>query len=456
MNKNIDKWLEFNNRNWKLHVPLIVAQRKVRMEIGRGLLCDSENEQALIHWQNWYHKRKVYEKLIKMSWTKSLLGVAVMFIYETRDGDLDIMLGTALFTNFVSKINEEEQSADIWILPNQDDTGYIFHVIINDKYIQIDSYPNDENTQAGAVSGKIDKSLRIEKRTYINKLGRFPLIQIPNFIRVNQQGQASSTMLNAYPDIYPTMWLIEDLQDNLFIKKKTRRFSRARGYIQATSEEADNVKNKKNAWDDYESDFVIQTVQNNYDAKGGGSTVNYTQGQYNSSDYNLDTDHILKLVFRGIGLSWQADEQGTYTNQNQTLIMQAEDIESQAVWQEFLLDYLYRLFDCWWIFHKYWKVDNNNWFKSERPYSLKFKQAGIIDQMRLVDTNNTRLENATMSRAKYIHIVDSIPMTFAIKEVERIDKEQLETNAKFDIDNENDKDNENNNTGGIKDEFKQK
>ncbi len=136
--------------------------------------------------------------------------------------------------------------------------------------------------------------------------------------------------------------------------------------------------------------------------------------------------------------------------------MQAEDIESQAVWQEFLLDYLYRLFDCWWIFHKYWKVDNNNWIKSERPYSLKFKQAGIIDQMRLVDTNNTRLENATMSRAKYIHIVDSIPMTFAIKEVERIDKEQLETNAKFDIDNENDKDNENNNTGGIKDEFKQK
>ncbi|WP_338992366.1 hypothetical protein [Spiroplasma endosymbiont of Seladonia tumulorum] len=179
MNKNINRWLEFNNRNWKLNVPLIVAQRKVRMKIGRGLLCDSENEQALIHWQNWYHKRKVYEKLIKMSWSKSLLGVAVMFIYETRDGDLDIMLGTA------SKINEEEQAADIWILPNQDDTGYIFHVIINDKYIQIDSYPNDENTQAGAVSGKINESLRIKKRTYINKLGRFPLIQIPNFIRVN-------------------------------------------------------------------------------------------------------------------------------------------------------------------------------------------------------------------------------------------------------------------------------
>ncbi|QJU61208.1 hypothetical protein [Spiroplasma citri] len=123
-----------------------------------------------------------------MSWTKSLLGVAVMFIYETKDNDLDVMLGTALFTNFVSKINEEEQAADIWILPNQDDTGYIFHVVINDKYIQIDSYPNDENTQAGATTGKIDKSLRIEKRTYINKLGRFPLIQIPNFIRANQQG----------------------------------------------------------------------------------------------------------------------------------------------------------------------------------------------------------------------------------------------------------------------------
>jgi hypothetical protein len=36
-----------------------------------------------------------------------------MFIYETRDGYLDVMLGTALFINFVSKINEEEQAADI-------------------------------------------------------------------------------------------------------------------------------------------------------------------------------------------------------------------------------------------------------------------------------------------------------------------------------------------------------
>ncbi len=261
-------------------------------------------------------------------------------------------------------------------------------------------------------------------------------------------------MLNSYPDIYPTMWLIKDLQDNLFIRKKTRRFSRARGYIQATAAEISNVKDKK-TWDDYESDFVIQNVNNNYDEKSGNATVNYTQGQYNSSDYNLDTDHILKIVFRGIGLSWQADEQGTYTNQNQTLIMQAEDIESQAVWQEFLLDYLYRLFDCWWIFHKYWKVENNNWDKSERPYSLKFKQAGIIDQMRLVDINNTRLENATMSRTKYIHTVDSIPMTFAIKEVEKIDKEQLETNSKFDLENE-DEQNESNDTGGIKDEFKQK
>ncbi|AXF97051.1 hypothetical protein [Spiroplasma phoeniceum] len=147
------------------------------------------------------------------------------------------------------------------------------------------------------TTGKIDKSLRIEKKNYINKLGRFPLIQIPNFIRANQQGQASSTMLNAYPDIYPTMWLIEDLQDNLFIKKKTRRFSRARGYIQATSEEIDNVKKNKKSWNDYESDFVIQNVLNNYDEKGGGSTVNYTQGQYNSNDYNLDTDHIFKKCF---------------------------------------------------------------------------------------------------------------------------------------------------------------
>ncbi|ALA98319.1 putative protein P123 [Spiroplasma kunkelii CR2-3x] len=284
-------------------------------------------------------------------------------------------------------------------------------------------------------------------------MGRFPLIQIPNFIKANLQGQASSTMLSAYPDIFPTMWLIEDLQDNLFIKKKTRRFSRARGYIQANSDEITAVKNNKKSWNDYESDFVIQNVNANYDEKSGNSTVNYTQGQYNSNDYNLDTDHILKIVFRGIGLSWQADEQGTYTNQNQTLIMQAEDIESQAVWQDFLLDYLYRLFDCWWIFHKYWINENNNWDRIERPYSLKFKPAGIIDQMRLVDTNNTRLENGTMSRAEYIHIVDSIPMTFAIKKVEKIDKAQLETNSKFDLENDNE---ENKNTGGIKDEFKQK
>ncbi|ALA98124.1 P54 [Spiroplasma kunkelii CR2-3x] len=228
-----------------------------------------------------------------MSWTKLLLGVAVMLIYETKDNDLDVMLGTALFTNFVSKINEEEQAAYIWILPNQDDTGYIF----------------------------------------------------------------------------------------------------------------------------------------------------------------LDTDHILKIVFRGIGLNWQADEQGTYTNQNQTLIMQAEDIESQAVWQDFLLYYLYRLFDCWWIFHKYLINESNNWDRIERPYLLKFKPAGIIDQMRLFDTNNTRLENGTMSRAKYIHIVDSIPMTFAKKEVEKIDKEQMEYNDNFGLENDNE---ENKNTGGIKDEFKQK
>lgn len=73
--------------------------------------------------------------------------------------------------------------------------------------------------------------------------------------------------------------------------------------------------------------------------------------------------------------------------------------------------------------------------------------------MRLVDVNNTKLENGTMSRANYIHLVDSIPMTFAIKEVEKIDKAQLETNSKFDLENNN---KENENIGGIKDEFKQK
>lgn len=452
-NWGYNEWLTFYNQNWKLNIPQILALKKIKLEIGQGLVCNSENEDALLHWKNWYHKRKIYEKLCKLSWIKSIVGASILFIYETEDNELDVMLGTALMMNFISKINEEEQSADIWLMPNQADNGFILHVQITSDIINIDTYPDDEDVRSGATNGKIDKSLRITKKTYINKLGFFPLIQIPNFIRVNPTGQASSTMLNAYPDIYPTMWLINDQQDNLIIKEKTRRFSRARGYVQATTEEIIRWKNGKTSIDKLESDYIVETVQNNYDSKGGSVNVSYTQGTNETPIYNQDSDWILNTVFKAIGMSWSSSDSDNYTNVNQTMKLEKEDIESQAVWQRFLLDYMYRLFDCWWFYHGYMKKD----LKTERPYSLRFISAGIIDQMMLVDVHDKRIANGTMSRAMSISLLDGIPMDMAIKEREKIiqeEEEEMQRMSKWTDNEDNENDNDKKITNSFKGEMK--
>ncbi|WP_425379193.1 hypothetical protein [Spiroplasma endosymbiont of Polydrusus pterygomalis] len=147
------------------------------------------------------------------------MGKTIFGLLETSDGNIDLWINPFNFTSRVSKINEIEQGADIWLNYHQSDSGFILNLICTKDKIVIKGWPKNNEVVVGQSKTQIKDDVRpFLVQEFKNKLGIVPFWEMIN--EPNPLFLSTSTTLNPWPTMANCYKLQFDLEDSFNIKSK--------------------------------------------------------------------------------------------------------------------------------------------------------------------------------------------------------------------------------------------
>lgn len=391
---NINFYLE-NKQNWYLDIPRIIAQKSTRLWLGKGILLQSEDKKLLDNWNNFYYKDKIFEKLAKFGIQNSLLGRCILLWMITKTGELTLVVPTPTFMSRVAKINEQEQSAELFFTNNQADNQTLTWVTITPKIVHVEIFNNvGEETILGTTKSKT-KPENLAKTSYTlkNPFGFLPIVEITNLPNPLLFGQ--STTLNGYPDCMSVYPLIEDLNHNIKQKRKERILNQTRAFGQLSNEQLLELMTGKSDIGQYVEDFFMNVSSTPYDKNGNGG-INFIQGNPKFSEYWLDYNGIIKQIFNGAGYDIEDYNGQQYTNKTQSMFNNKFDMETTEFKIAHYKPYILRLMDMWMYYYGHWNMIG------ERTYSFDFIPIAMTDQLQEKELIQFQLDYGLMSKKEAI------------------------------------------------------
>lgn len=409
-------YLSWVGRMRYIDIAMIIARNKsVPLTIGGGLLFDGETPEIIDFLNNMYEKNKMYEKLQMWEYQHSLIGRSVMFLYKNKNGSYTFRLLNPDQINRVGKIDEIEQIADVWILTGNTDNPVMEHWIWTKDYYTIVSY-QATTAMINSHSTEINPETKpLKKVTYKNELGRIPLIETYNLPVLNFGGVNT---IRQNPDCLPVWKLLVDIQDNWGVLRKEREMNRTRVYWSKMADDmlkyVNGVMNKELIADGFV--FSSEGMQ----TSGLNENLLVQAGTPNFETYITLNDYDMKQLFNAAGYEYDMFAGTNYTNKTESLMNNKLDMQTTAVKQELRKQALHTLFDILLIQEGLWDG------KGERPYSFRWIQAGMVDQIRENEIITARLENGTLSQLEAIMRYDNLNSETAKSKLEVIKQDQQE------------------------------
>ncbi len=226
---DINSVLKFYNYDWTINFANIIARHQMLLVNGKDILFKSHRKDILEKLNWWYETYKIKEKLDKNELTASLMGKTIFGLLETSGGNIDLWINPFNFTSRVSKINEIEQGADIWLNYHQSYSGFILNLICTKDKIIIKGWPKNNEVVVGQNKTQIKDDVRpVLIQEFKNKLGIvlfWEMINEPNPLFLS-----TSTTLNSWHTMANCYKLQFDLEDSFNIKSKERWENRTHWY----------------------------------------------------------------------------------------------------------------------------------------------------------------------------------------------------------------------------------
>lgn len=397
---NTNFYLE-DKRNWYLDIPRIIAQKSTRLVLGKGLLLQSEDEKLLNDWNNFYYKDKWFEKLAKFLIQNSLLGRCVLFWMLNKDGSLSLTLPSPSFMNRVAKINEQEQSAELFFTNIQADNQSLTWITITPEIVNVKVFNSiDKEIILGTTKSKVmpENAPDLEYNLK-NPFGFLPIVEITNLPNPLLFGQ--STTLNGYPDCMPVADLINDANHIIKQKRKERVLNQTRIYGKVSNEKLLDLLMGKSDISEFIEDAFIEVASMDYDTVGKGG-VQVVQGAPKFSEYFIDYNGTMKSIYNGAGYDYEEFNGVNYENKTKSLMNNKLDMETTEFKIAHYKPYIQRLIDIWMIINKHWDG------KVERPYSFDFLPIAMTDQLKEIEFWKFQLDYKLASRFEAIGAIRGI------------------------------------------------
>lgn len=426
-------YLNINKNTWYEDVPRQIANKSTKLWLGKGILFESEKKELLDDWNKFYESDYIYLKLAKFGIQNSLLGRCVLLWILNKDGSITLTVPTPSFMNRVAKINEQEQSAELFYTNNQADNQSLTWVTITSKEIHVEIFNDmNEETILGTVHSKNKPNLS-PKTTYTfnNPFGFLPIVEVTNIPNPLLFGQ--STTLNGFPDCMPVYQLINDLNENTKQKRKERVLNQTRFFGKLSNEKLLELMIGNTDISEYVKDSFMEVATAGYE-NGGAGGINFIQGNPKFSEYWNDYNGIKKQIFNGAGYDYDEFGNKEYTNKTESLFNNKNDMETTEFKITHYKQYLYRMFDLWVIYKGHWDG------KGERPYSFDFIPIAMTDQMQENELINSRLANGTLSQVEAISIYDKVNKLVAESKFNAIIEEAKKYELNTNTEDKNDKD----------------
>lgn len=400
------------------NIPLRIAQKHMRVVLGAGLQLTSEDEKINDTLASFYEREEVFYKLKKCILQLSLNGRSIILLERMSDGEFSFNVIVPAMLGRVSKVNEREQSADIWAYRMQADNGGMIHIVCNRKYMLVETYDNDqiivgESTQSIPVDVK---PVKIEK--FRHGLTRLPLIELIN--EPFNQIYGMSTVMNGQPDIYAVQPLINEMQYLYEIMHKELTVNRSRIFGVRDPSQTNIYGNNRGLQELLEADAWIATNAADLDMNGA-TGVQVMQGNYDPKGHIEYLFVLEERIFNGVGMDapHSRDEGNTYENKTKSMMSTKHDMQFKEFKRAYLRQKLYIIFD-------YLLIDkglyNPETYK-ERPYTIDFIDATIVDILTLDSLINSRLANGTESISGAIAKYDKLNPLQAKEKMQKINKE---------------------------------
>lgn len=409
-------YLSVNKNNWYIDIPRIIANKSTKLWLGKGILFQSEDKKLLDALNDWYFTDKVFEKLWKFGVQESLIGRCLMFWQLTKTGKMSLVVPSASFNSRVAKINEQEQSAEIFYMNEQADNTSITWVTFTPEKVYVQIYNSiDKETILGSTRSKTKPDYLPELEYSLdNPFGYLPIVEIINM--PNPLLFGNSTTLNAYPDCMPVYHLIEDLNQVIKQKRKERVLNQTRIYGKLANEKLLDLMLGNSDISEFIKDTFLEVASGDYDKTGKGN-INIIQGDPKFNEYWLDYNGTAKQIFNGAGYDYDEHGSDVYTNKTQSMFNNKYDMETTETKIAYYIPYIMRMIDIWVTYNGFWNG------KGERPYSFKFIPIAMTDQIVQDQLINSRLNNGTMSVTEAIGEYDNIDPLMANNKLEEIIKE---------------------------------
>lgn len=437
-----------DKRNWYLDIPRIIAQKSTRLVLGKGLLLQSEDEKLLNDWNNFYYKDKWFEKLAKFLIQNSLLGRCVLFWMLNKDGSISLTVPSPSFMNRVAKINEQEQSAELFFTNVQADNQTLTWITITPQIVNVKIFNAiDKEIILGTTHAKVmpENAPDLEYNLK-NPFGFLPIVEITNLPNPLLFGQ--STTFNGYPDCMPVADLINDVNHIIKQKRKERVLNQTRIYGKVSNEKLLDLLMGKSDISEFIADAFIEVSSMDYDTVGKGG-VQVVQGAPKFSEYFIDYNGTMKSIYNGAGYDYEEFSGVNYENKTKSLMNNKLDMETTEFKIAHYKPYIQRLIDIWMIHNKYWDG------KKERPYSFDFLPIAMTDQLQQKELLQFQLDYGLIARHEAIGQIRHVNNLQAKSIVKEIDKEQEKDMKRLGDNNGNDeqrnlKDNSKTSTSGVK------
>lgn len=408
---------DFCTKPWYDNIYRRIANKRVLLVIGGGLMVDSEEEAVIQELERFIERSELHTKLIKEETITSLYGRAIFMLYRLANGELDFKLMVPSMMSRVAKISEVEQAADIWAYDKQADNMGLVHITCDRTYIKVEEYGNDD-LLVGEVNTEIKADARPKTNIYKHGFNRIPLIERLNQPLDNWYGY--TTVWNGIPDAAPIEPMIQRVQNiHKYIGKELQvNRTRLGGAFDANKIRDYSTSSGTRELVDSDSWLSIngQTLDNN-----GPQGIFVQEAKPQFTSYVELLKYYEKQIFNGLTNPMDIDEYDgvNYENATKTMMNNKHDMQTQAYQRAMLISKLYIIFDIFLQDKGLYNPDVNK----DRPYILKFKNATMTDKLMVDALMTSRLANGTESFTGAIQEYDGVNSLMAKQKLDKINDE---------------------------------
>lgn len=422
-NYNINSCYNWVNKKWIKDFVEIIAQKASKTTYGTGLIINSKNEDITNTLNNFIENNKILEILRKTEIVCSKYGKSIIYLTASNDNNnITINYLSNPFNGRVSKINEQEQVAEIWEWKGTGDTKIFRKISIDNKYIKVIDYSSDIDNRIGTTTVPEPNNLKpLKEYAWIeHNLPFFPVFEIEN-LPINNW---VNTTFNFRPDWLPIWKIIDFYNQAVRISQVELNANRTRMEFILKPEDIKALQqlNNKYKLEDIDKDALIRVpaLGNLYQTGQNDSRLTLLAGNPQFSSYIKFLDYLENQIMKGSGYSAKNDTKIDYDNKTTALFSDKDDKETAEQKRALRLPILYKIFDNILTFYNIPTHVNN-----KRDYSIEISDILISDLTTQIDTFSKMLDNGLVSRAEIRAKLFNISIEQAKLELKEVDKENL-------------------------------